>query len=66
MQGKFVIKPAKNGGYEIFLKTGNGKIRLTNVTFKAKAGVKNGIESAKSNSLQQGSYEYDVRSVGRA
>lgn len=50
MPVKCGIKPAKNGGFDISLKTRNGEIFITKVTCNAKTGAKNGIEPVKTNS----------------
>ncbi len=54
MAGKIVIKHLHDNEYDISLKTGNGEIFLTHFTCKANTTRKNGIESVKTNSSEEG------------
>ncbi len=47
--GKFVIKPAKSGGYVFNLKAGNGEVIATSEVYNSLDACKNGIQSVKTN-----------------
>ena len=47
--GKFVIKPAKSGGFVFNLKAGNGEVIATSEVYNSLEACKNGIESVKTN-----------------
>ena len=54
MRRIYVIKPAKNGGWDISLISGTGEIFLTSVNCKTKTGAENGIEPVNTNSSAGG------------
>lgn len=47
--GKFVIKPAKNGGFVFSLKAGNGEVIAVSQVYDSLDGCKNGIDSVITN-----------------
>ncbi len=47
--GKFVIKPAKSGGYVFNLKAGNGEVIATSEVYNSLEACKNGVQSVKTN-----------------
>ena len=47
--GKFVIKPAKSGGYVFNLKAGNGEVIATSEVYNSLDACKNGVQSVKTN-----------------
>lgn len=47
--GKFVIKPAKSGGYVFNLKAGNGEVIANSEVYNSLDACKNGVESVKNN-----------------
>lgn len=47
--GKFVIKPAKSGGYVFNLKAGNGEIIAVSEVYNSLDSCKNGVQSVKTN-----------------
>lgn len=47
--GKFVIKPAKSGGYVFNLKAGNGEVIATSEVYNSLDACKNGVQSVKNN-----------------
>lgn len=47
--GKFVIKPAKSGGYVFNLKAGNGEIIAVSEVYNSLEACKNGVQSVKTN-----------------
>ena len=47
--GKFVIKPAKSGGYVFNLKAGNGEIIAVSEVYNSLDACKNGVQSVKTN-----------------
>ena len=55
--GKFEITKTKGGEFRFALKASNGQVILTSEIYKDKTGVKNGIESVKKNSPEDGRYE---------
>ena len=57
MAGKFVISKRSNGDFQFNLKAGNGQVILASQGYADKAGCKNGIESVKKNSPEDGRYE---------
>ena len=57
MAGKFVISKRSNGDFQFNLKAGNGQVILASQGYADKAGCKNGIESVKKNSPDDGRYE---------
>ena len=57
MAGKFEIFKDKRGEFRFRLKAGNGEIILASEGYKRKASCKNGIESVKKNSPNDGRYE---------
>ena len=52
MAGKFIIDKAKNG-FKFNLVAGNGEIIATSEVYESKAGVENGIESVRKNSVAE-------------
>lgn len=62
MAGKFVIGKRSNGDFQFNLKAGNGQIILSSQGYADKAGCKNGIDSVKKNSTDDGRYERKVSS----
>ncbi|MBI9044795.1 MAG: YegP family protein [Anaerolineaceae bacterium] len=57
MAGKFELKAAKSGQYIFNLKAGNGQVILTSEQYTGKDGAKNGIESVRENSQEDGRFE---------
>ena len=55
--GKFEIKKDNSGQFRFNLKAGNGQVILTSQTYASKDGCKNGIESVKKNSQDDGQFE---------
>ncbi len=49
IMGKFVIKPAKSGGFVFNLKAGNNEIIATSEVYNTLDACKKGIESVKTN-----------------
>ncbi|MCI5668678.1 MAG: YegP family protein [Oscillospiraceae bacterium] len=47
--GKFVVKPAKSGGYVFNLKAGNGEIIAVSEVYNSLDACKNGVQSVKTN-----------------
>lgn len=47
--GKFVIKPAKSGGFVFNLKAGNGEVIATGEVYNSLDACRNGIQSVKTN-----------------
>lgn len=47
--GKFVIRPAKSGGYVFNLKAGNGEIIAVSEVYNSLDACKNGVQSVKTN-----------------
>ena len=47
--GKFVIKPAKSGGYVFNFKAGNGEIIANSEVYNSLDACKNGVQSVKTN-----------------
>ena len=65
MAGKFVISKRSNGQYQFNLKAGNGQVILTSQGYADKAGCRNGIESVRRNSPDDGRYERKTSSNGK-
>jgi len=65
MAGKFVIGKRSNGDFQFNLKAGNGQVILASQGYADKGGCKNGIESVKKNSLDDGRYERKMSSNGK-
>ena len=65
MAGKFVISKRSNGDFQFNLKAGNGQVILASQGYADKAGCKNGIESVKKNSPEDGRYERKTSSNDR-
>ncbi len=57
MAGKFVIGKRNNGDFQFNLKAGNGQVILSSQGYADKSGCKNGIDSVKKNSTDDGRYE---------
>lgn len=55
--GKFVISKRSNGEFQFVLKAGNNQTILTSEGYSAKASCTNGIESVRTNSLDDSRYE---------
>lgn len=65
MAGKFVITKRSNGDFQFNLKAGNGQVILASQGYADKGGCKNGIESVKKNSPDDGRYERKTSSNGK-
>ncbi|MFT4198403.1 MAG: YegP family protein [Pseudoxanthomonas sp.] len=65
MAGKFVIGKRGNGQFQFNLKAGNGQVILTSQGYADKAGAKNGIESVRKNSQDDGRFERKTSSNGK-
>ena len=65
MAGKFVISKRSNGDFQFNLKAGNGQVILASQGYNDKAWCKNGIESVKKNSPDDGRYERKTSSNDR-
>ncbi len=57
MAGKFVIGKRSNGDFQFVLKAGNGQVILASQGYADKSGAKNGIESVRKNSADDGRFE---------
>ena len=55
--GKFIIKQTSNGQYRFNLNADNGQVILTSEFYTSKAGCQKGIDSTKSNALNDGNYD---------
>ncbi|WP_136468834.1 YegP family protein [Flagellimonas onchidii] len=55
--GKFEIKSTSSGKTMFNLKAGNGQVILTSQSYASKDGCKNGIESVRTNSQDDGRFE---------
>ena len=55
--GKFEIKSSGTDKCMFNLKAGNGQVILTSQTYASKDGCKNGIESVRKNSWDDGQFE---------
>ena len=66
MAGKFELK--KSGGSEFYfhLKAGNGELILSGETYQSKAGAENGIESVKTNAVNDARYERKTAANGQS
>ncbi|MCW4454155.1 YegP family protein [Flavobacterium sp. MXW15] len=65
MAGRFVISKRSNGDFQFNLKAGNGQVILTSQGYADKGGCRNGIESVKKNSPDDGRYERKAASNGK-
>ncbi len=65
MAGKFVIGKRSNGDFQFNLKAGNGQVILASQGYADKSGCRNGIESVKKNSPDDGRYERKTSSNGK-
>ena len=63
--GKFVIKKGKDDQFRFNLKAGNGQTILTSEGYTTKAACQNGIESVKSNAVDDSRYERKESSNGK-
>lgn len=63
--GKFEIKTRSNGEFQFNLKADNGQVILTSEGYSSKAACQNGIESVKTNSVNDNAYERKVSSNGK-
>ncbi len=57
MAGKYELKKTASGKFVFNLKAGNAQVILTSQTYESKSAAKNGIESAKKNSPDDGRFE---------
>lgn len=55
--GKFEITKRKNDDFQFNLKSGNGEIILTSQGYKTKASCLNGVESVRTNSKRDDSFD---------
>jgi uncharacterized protein YegP (UPF0339 family) len=62
--GKFVITKSKNGEFQFSLKATNGQEILGSEGYTTMAACKNGIESVKTNSVDEGRFERKVAKNG--
>ena len=65
MSGKFVISKRSNGDFQFNLKAGNGQVILASQGYADKAGCKNGIDSVRKNSPDDGRYERKTSGNGK-
>jgi uncharacterized protein len=65
MAGKFDLKKAANGEFMFNLLAANGQIILTSETYKAKASAQNGIQSVKTNSVDDTRYTRSTTDSGK-
>ena len=65
MAGKFTISKRSNGDFQFNLKAGNGQVILASQGYADKAGCKNGIDSVRKNSPDDGRYERKTSSNGK-
>ena len=65
MAGKFVISKRSNGDFQFVLKAGNGQVILASQGYNDKAGAKNGIESVRKNSQDDGKFDRKTSSNGK-
>ncbi|MFT3754608.1 MAG: YegP family protein [Pseudoxanthomonas sp.] len=65
MAGKFVLSKRSNGDFQFNLKAGNGQVILASQGYADKSGAKNGIESVRKNSTDDGKFERKVSSNGK-
>ena len=62
--GKFEIKSTSAGKTMFNLKAGNGQVILTSQSYASMDGCKNGIESVRTNSQDDGRFERKTASDG--
>lgn len=55
--GKFEVSKRTNGEYQFNLKAGNGQVILTSQGYSSKTSCTNGIESVRTNSVNDDRYE---------
>lgn len=65
MAGKFEMYKDKKGEFRFRLKAANGQIILASEGHKAKSGCKNGIESVRKNSVDNGRFESKETKSGK-
>ena len=65
MSGKFVISKRSNGDFQFNLKAGNGQVILASQGYADKAGARNGVESVRKNSADDGKFERKTSSNGK-
>ena len=65
MAGKFVISKRSNGDFQFNLKAGNGQVILASQGYADKAGARNGVESVRKNSADDGKFERKTSSNGK-
>src|SRR5690606_8148359 len=57
LMGKFEINEDKGGKYRFNLKASNGQVILSSQGYTTKSACENGIESVRTNSQKEGSFE---------
>jgi len=57
LMGKFEINVDKGGKYRFNLKASNGQVILSSQGYTTKSACENGIESVRTNSQKEGSFE---------
>ena len=57
MAAKFDLKKTESGKFMFNLKAGNGEVILTSEQYSSKANAKNGVESVRKNSADEGNFE---------
>jgi uncharacterized protein YegP (UPF0339 family) len=63
---KFVITKSSNGEFRFKLKAGNGEVILVSEGYTTKAACDNGIESVKTNAINDARYAKETARDGRA
>lgn len=63
--GKFVINTRKNGEFQFNLKADNGQGILASEGYSTKPACLNGVESVKTNSVNDGRYERKTSTNGK-
>ena len=66
MAAKFEIKKSSNGQYRFNLKAGNGEVILSSEQYQSKQSAEKGIESVKTNVLNDSRYERKEASNGQS
>jgi uncharacterized protein YegP (UPF0339 family) len=62
---KFVIIKRKNSEFQFSLKADNGEVILSSEGYYAKAACLNGIDSVKTNGVQDSSYSREISTNGK-
>ena len=65
MPGKYELKKSAGGKFVFNLKAGNAQVILTSQTYATKPAAKNGIESARKNSKNDGRFERKTSKKGQ-